>query len=182
MENNVGVTSCFDLKKAFGTSPTSASYTAKAPTTTKPTTAATSLTSGFHDISEDGASRIVQSFIGIIPYATAANNVTFNMRVWGWKRWATSSANAPWLYIPRLLLDVACTAGNIAGTSSLDTNSFLADTITLTLGDSTALLVSPVNDLGASIKLDVFGSQFIEFDFNTNSSATAMNALWWPVS
>ncbi len=181
MENTIGLSSCLPLRKAFGTAPTGASYTAKIPVTTKPTLAqysgGTSLTSGFHETCGEG-SQIVQSFIGIIPYATAANNVTFNMRVWGWKRFSIlTDAQTPYLYVPRLLLDVACTAGNIA--AGLEATSFLADTITLTKGDSTALLISNANDTVASIKLDIFGSNWIEFDLNTNSSATAMNALWW---
>ncbi len=184
MENIVGLSSCLPLRKAFGTSPTGASYTAKVPTTTKPTLAlgsgGTSLTSGFHETCGEG-SQIVQSFIGIMPYATAANNVTFLMRVWGWKRFSIlTDANTPYLYVPRLLLDVTCTAGNIA--AGLGTNTFFADTIVVsgtTPGDSTALFITPTGDVAGSIKLDIFGSNWIEFDFGLNSSATATNALWW---
>ncbi len=184
MENTIGLSSCLDLKKAFGTSPTSSSYTAKVPVTVEPTLAngsgGTSLTSGVHRICTPG-SQIVQSFMGIMPIGTAANNVTFLMRVYGWKVFPIlTSATAPYLYVPRLLLDVTCTAGNIA--SGVVTSGFLADTIVVsgtTPGDSSALFITPTGDCVGSIKLDIFGSNYIEFDFATNSSATAMNALWW---
>ncbi len=184
MENTIGLSSCLDLRKAFGTSPTSSSYTAKVPVAVEPTLAngsgGTSLTSGVHRICEPG-SKIIQSFIGIMPWSTAANNNTFLMRVWGWKVFPIlTSATAPYLYVPRLLLDVTCTAGNIA--AGLGTNTFFADTIVVsgtTPGDSGALFITPTGDCAGSIKLDIFGSNYIEFDFGTNSSSTAMNALWW---
>lgn len=99
------------------------------------------------------------------------------MRVWGW----TAFGSTP-LYVPRLLLDVACLTGNINSGLGLVATTYLADTITLTYGDSSAVIISPANDVAGSVKLDVCGSRWIQFDFTDGAGVLSMNALWWPVS
>ena len=167
--------SCFRCRLAIGTNSTAANFTAKVPTTTRPTLFTPTGTSAFHDVA--GESKVMPSFIGVMPWATAANDVIWDMRVWGWHEYEIrTDANTPILYVPKLLIQVGVVAGNIA--AGLGTNTFFADTITNTYGDATALLINPQNDLAGSFYVDLKGARYVEFDFDKNT-ATAMNALWW---
>jgi hypothetical protein len=140
------------------------------PTATLPTRA------GFHTLDFTGETR--GSFVWVQPFGTDANNETFDMRVWGWS--LTQGLSTP-LYIPMLLGEFNVTLGNIAATE-IAANTFIADTIVAagTDGiyvDGAANIFSPANDRPAYFELDLKGSQYIEFDFDSTASATS-NAFW----
>lgn len=167
------------LRKAITTNSAATSFTAKIPTTTaKTTNAATGVydlldtTLGFTHLAEK-----TSRFLQIIPYGTNGDNDTFNMRVWGWDK--TDDATA--VYIPQLLAQLAVVLGSIDG-AAIAANTYMADTITLTYGDSTSPIISPANDLSASIILHVRGCRFIEFDWDLAGAqeGTGMNAFWRP--
>ncbi len=172
------------LRKAITSNSTSTGFTAKIPTTTAlvTTIASGSSATGKYDLLDtalgfthlaDHTSRFLQ----IIPFATDGENDTFSMRVWGWDK---TNDTTP-VYVPQLLAQFAVTLGSISGTA-VAANTVMADTIVLTYGDSTTPLVSPANDLSASVILHTRGCRYIEFDWDLSGAqeAVSMNAFWRP--
>ncbi len=169
------------LRKAITSNSTSTGFTAKTPTTTaKTTSAATGVydlldpTLGFTHLA-DHTSRFLQ----IIPFGTNGENDTFSMRIWGWDK--TDDATA--VYVPQLLAQFAVVLGSIDGSTAIGvSNTFQADTITLTYGDSTTPIVSPANDLPAHAILHTRGCRYIEFDWDLAGAqeGVSMNAFWRP--
>lgn len=112
----------------------------------------------------------------------AASNDTFALRVWGWNR--VNDPALPALYVPSILLEIACTVGamtGVAGSAVLDTELFV-DTITLTteekvgtVGQTTVL--SPANDTPAFAEFRLHGAELLEFDFDQTLNSPTMNAL-----
>ncbi len=157
-------------RKALATNSTNANLqTVATPTATKPTTA------GFHAL--ESVSNSTPSHIWVLPYGANAANETFLMRIWGWNYDPTAG-----LWVPNLLALLTCTLGNIAA-ASLGTDNFVCDTLVLTSGSSTEVVVtSPANDTPAHATVNMLGATHVEFDFGLNSSSESNNALWRPFS
>lgn len=136
-------------------------------------------------------SRQADSILVVRPYGTDTDNETFSLRVWGWNVYDTKASfgntlgtrTGGLIYIPTLLVQVACTLCTATVDTLLETGGLWADTITRTYGDSGINIISPATDglanVPASFMLDVRGSQWVTLDFAINSgSAVTMNALW----
>ena len=117
----------------------------------------------------------------LLPYATAGDNDTFSMRLIGWR--VLGSLPTTLLWVPIVLLEIACTASATVGIASrlvVATERFV-DTITLVTGneDVSVDIVSPTSDEIAHAVADLKGSQKIEFTFDsTAAGTTAMNCLF----
>jgi hypothetical protein len=137
------------------------SFTAKVATTTKPTGDGVIPIPGYENTLPQQ-----DDLLWFKPWGTNAANETFDLRLWGWTH---DLANGQWE--PALLLELNVTLGDIA--ASKGSLSFDADTIVLAKGDSTAKIISPGNDLPASVVVDVLGFHLLEFDFDSTASATS---------
>lgn len=164
------------LRKAFAANSTSADFTAKIPTSTKPTG------TGVFDLCDSqygvGTNGLVPQFLQLIPFGGNSNNETFSLRVWGWSQVVNQTA----LYIPQLLVELAVTFGSIDGTA-IATNMLMADTLVVTYGatDEKTLgttVISPANDVSASALVHLRGCQFIEFDVDLTGTGDAGNVYW----
>lgn len=167
-----------NFRPAMSDNSTAAAFTAKVPTTTNP-----SANTGFHDLAGAGkgycSNGKAPDYLNIQPFATAANDVTFSMRVWGWRKNLNTENSNVDKWFPELLVELACVAGNISHGAS---NTFICDTITKAKGGDDPDIINCGNDLPASAIISLRGHQLIEFDFSINSgTATAMNAMWCPV-
>lgn len=170
--------------KARSVNQTSSSFVSKVPTTTEPLgDAGTATGACVFDLGLVPGG-VVQNSLLLMPYAIGADNVTFSVRVFGWRRAGPASADGSGtlpLWIPTLMCELACTASafvGVAGAYVLNTGRF-ADTLTLTTGDAAAVgIVSPTGDVAGHAMLDLKGSQKLELTFSTGGVATSCNALW----
>ena len=162
------------LRKALASNSLATSFTTKIPTTTAPDTVAA--VNGVFDLTDPqygvGVNGRIQRFIQLIPFGGNTQNLTYDMRVWGWSK--TGEATPIW--IPQLLLDVTCTLGSISATA-VAANMLMVDTITINDGDDAAADISPEEDLSASVLLHLRGCERIEFDFD-RTGADACNCFW----
>jgi hypothetical protein len=166
---------CHPLRKALETNSVADSFTAKVPTATKPSNV------GVFDLLGAalglGFPVEVPKFAQLMPFGSAAENVTFDMRLWGWSK--TTDHSPVW--VPQLLGLFAVTLGNIAATP-FGANNFLADTIVVTKGANEASgsgssVISTAGDTTASVLVGLRGCELIEFDFD-KGTATDSNCLW----
>ena len=164
------------FRKAVTVSATSTSYTAKVPTTTKP-----SGTGVFNLFDRDLGIAIdtyIPKYLLLVPFGSDANDETFDMRLWGWSK----TLEATPLWVPQLIADLNCTLGNIAATA-LGTNHFLCDTIVIDKGSAEKTFLdptSPADDTTGSVLAFLRGVELIEFDFDLTGGAGA-NCLWRPL-
>jgi hypothetical protein len=176
MRNSIQV---WPYRKALATSTSSTSFTAKIPTATKPTASTTRAVIDLYDASMGIAtSPSVPKYVFLQPYATAADNVTLDVRLWGWNKTADIATN---LWVPTLIAQLAVVVGNIDG-SAFEANAFMADTITATYGYGTShatAISSPAGttNLQGGFLTHVLGSELLEFDFDVGT-ATLANCLW----
>ncbi len=167
------------FQKARSVNQTSANYESRIATGTEPAgDAGTATGQSVIDLRVGG----ITAYAGIliIPYATGADNVTFNMQVLGWKSIATNGTTALW--VPIMLADLALTASamvGVAGKAVVNTERF-ADTIVTTKGNATTTidLTTLANDFIAHVVVSLKGAEKVELSFNVNSSATDCNALY----
>ena len=159
------------FKSVLSTNSTATSFTAKTPTTTKPSgDAVLDLFNIGHSLGEHIPEELV-----LIPYGTDANDETFDMRVWGWSRDVTDPNDVIW--IPVLIIELNCTLGNITFTDK-GASHFLVDTLVEAAGDTTGVVtVSPANDTAARCVVPTDGAQLLEFDFDMILAAGA-NCLY----
>lgn len=165
---------------------------ASIPTATKP--AAVAGSSGVIDFTNGdtgtGQTLKVPSYVQFFPFGTNANNEDFAMRVTAWYPYLASGGT---IWIPRLLLQLGVTLGNIDATAFGPALSFMADTITVTSGPPEGpyrCLISPasasLNELGAGIKVHTLGASLLKVEFDIDSgpapnAAAGANTLWHPV-
>lgn len=152
-----------------GTESTASAFTAHIPKTSAPSG------DGVLNIAPDGS----MAHIGVIlqPYADA-NDVTFSLRLWAWRQ---GNLFGTLYFVPQLIAEVLCTAGNIS--AGFVASRFLADTLTLTAGDSTVNLDSPANDCAGGIMAHAWGAHYLEIELAINGgSAAAMNCVVRPHS
>jgi hypothetical protein len=161
---------CHPLRRALTTNSTAVSFQTLIPTVTEPSGAG--IFDLFSAANGDGFEPFVPRYLDVIPFGTDGNNDLHNMRVWGWSQVGVSA-----LYIPVLLAEVAFTLGNISG-AAIGTNHFMADTITLTYGDSNAPIITNAADLPAHFLIHMRGSRYIQFDFKIDTGGVAANCYW----
>lgn len=171
-------TVCQNFNKARGTNQTSTSYVSKVPTNTEP--AADGGSSATASAAINVGRGYTQNSCFFVVYGTGADNNTCNVRLIGWRTIGSNVETLLW--VPVILCDLACTlsaAVGVAGKAVVATERF-ADTIAVTTGSlGTSLdVVSPTGDVIAHAVADIKGFSKIEFSFNTNSSATDVNALY----
>ncbi len=184
MATTTVMTSWGPLRKCRSVNQTSTSFVAKVPKAAEPVVDAASAT-GEATIDMRNGGSLSQNGLIILPYglhASITNNLTFSMRVIGWRRFGDDSTTYIW--IPVKLLEVLCTVSStlvgLAGKTIIATEMF-ADTITLvgTSGNANVSheLVSPADDTLGHIVVDTKGYEKIELSFSTGSSVTSANAL-----
>lgn len=126
----------------------------------------------------------------IIPFGAGSPTNTFILWAYGWKRTgATGSSGLPQaIWIPFVLASFTCTFGNRTGVANtpVDASQLFCGTIALASAFSgnanvSNEVVSPTGNTVGHILLDVKGSEFVEFRFDRNSSATSCNALVSPM-
>ncbi len=157
----------YNLLLALASSDTSTSFTAKAATTTQPTT---------NIITPPPIGTGVPNLLQLIFFGTGSDNDTFDYRVYGYSKGDT-------LWIPSLLVGGSATLSTSVGVASaLVTNSYrFADTLDIDFGNSnvSAEVVSPGSGSEeiASLVLDMRGHKLIQLAFD-RTGATACNALY----
>ncbi len=164
---------------------TTGAYRSIIPTITEPSGTGTSATNAsiIELCSPGSGGQMTQNLLLILPYCVGNDNVTFSVRVIGW-RFIPKDSVGPGLWIPVNLGEFACTGSavvGIAGYTILSSERF-ADTITETKGSTAGLaaaenIISTANDTIASILLDLRGFQKVELAFDRGGSATSCNAL-----
>ncbi len=169
------------FRRARTTSATSTSFTAKVPTSTEPTHSAAS---GIYDLYDDDLGVSTQlcgkipRYLLLMPFGTDGDNDTFSMRVWSWVQ-VTSGSGDHGFWVPQCLAEIAVVLGNISFSIS-STTHLMADTLTLTKGDTSSPIINNANDTPACIMLDLKGARKIEFDFDLAGAqeGVAMNCYW----
>ena len=164
------------FRKALATNSTSTAFTAQVATTTEPTG------DGVFNLTKAavgwGLEHNVPSHFQLVPYGTAADNDIFDFRVWGYSRLEGTTV----IYIPLLLLDVSVVLSATTGTP-IAANTFLADTLTINDGGADNAIwqriISPAEDLAASVVFHTRGCQYLLFDWDS-TGATSMNCLIRP--
>lgn len=158
----------YSWRRARETNSTATSFTAKTPTATKPSGAGVldlfTMTPPF------GLGSRGPKFCELQPFGTDAADETFDLRLWAWT--PTSNIANTGLWIPRLLVELNVTLGDIAATA-IAASHFLADTIAIAAGDANAPVISPANDTPASILVHLRGAELLEFDFDLTGAAAA---------
>src|SRR5690242_12085743 len=101
-------TDCSMFRQARAVNQTSNGFVSKVATNTTPSGDAGSATGA--SIIELGSNAGIMSYpnaVVFVPYAVAASNNTFSVRVIGWTRYGDTSTT--WLWIPVTLCEIACT-------------------------------------------------------------------------
>lgn len=168
----------FAANRAFTSNQTNSSFTSRPATVTRP--AATGPASGCYNLGRFGTA-VMPRHVILWPFATGGNNVTFKVRLTGYRTIRDADQNES-IFFAYIVAELACVCGNypgIAGTSLLGTE-FLADTLTLTFGNAgvDVTIVSPANDTPAHALVDLKGAEYLQFDTDRDSSATAVNCLF----
>lgn len=132
---------------------------------------------------------VVPSHARFFPYGLGSDNDVFSLRLWGWTRYHTVTTKV--LYLPTMLMEVSCTVSTfvgVAGRDVLNTERF-ADTISIvaTVGQPTVsadvtpsgtlVLYSPANDTPGWVQTCLYGSEFLELDFDQTTGTPEMNTL-----
>lgn len=134
------------------------------------------------------AGGVVPDAARFFPYGLGADNDAFSMRVFTWSRLQSAGVT---YWVPAQLFEVSCTISGfvgLAGGPVLNTERF-ADTMSLvatvgeatttanTTRDGTVRLYSPANDMPAWVYADLYGAEFLEFDFDQTTNTPTMNCL-----
>ena len=127
-----------------------------------------------------------QNGVLLLPYGLQASvdNKTMSMRVYAWHP-VGEDTQSTLLWKPTKLIEVACTlTGTDIGVAlmTLIATEGMADTITLTGTTANANvgceIVSPADNTGGHIVLDLKGAPLWEVTFTTGGSATSCNCLY----
>lgn len=155
-------------------------FPSRIPTITEPLGSATRwvIDNGSYPIGQSGQNSVI-----ILPYGVGADNATFLLRLYGWRvlPWRTFGNVNQW--IPILLAQLTCTldAGSPGvATTEVGSTKYFVDTLSLTYGNANVSIdVNTIASTGliAHFQASIKGFQKLECTFDTNSSATGMNAL-----
>ena len=155
----------YNLLLALASSDASSSFTAKAPTTTQPTT---------NVITPPTVGAKTPNLLQLVFFGAGNADVTYDYRIYGYSKVST-------LWVPQLLVGGSATLSATTGVASAAvTNSYkFVDTLDIDLGNSnvSAEVVSPANDEVASLTLDMRGHSLIQVAFDM-TGATSANALY----
>lgn len=155
-------------RRALATSSTATSFTAPAPTTTKPALAV--------ELAKIGSG--VPTYLNLIPIGIT-NNQTFDMRVIGWRPVALDTFTDLW--VGTILLGVSVTLGNVVGVAgaAVLSSEYFADTMTVTIGNANVdyVVTSTANDTPAHVLVDTKGCPLVEWQFDM-TGATNGNCLF----
>jgi hypothetical protein len=109
--------------------------------------------------------------VQVVPFGTDAADETFDMRIWGWSKCSIAE-----IWVPTLLLDISCTLGAIDG-AVIGADHLMCDTITVNDGAADngrwLSVISPAEDLVASIMVNTRGCRYLDFDFDLTGAAAA---------
>ncbi len=173
MSTAIPVSFSLPYQKARATDATDTSFASKVPTTTEPTS---------DGVVELAKTSLAPTWLMLIPYATAGDNDTADVRVIGWRR---VTASAVTLWVPTILLQFSATfstAVGVAGSPVLATQRF-ADTLSDPATGMGAIGVncqpsSPANNTPGHYLFDARGCQKVEVLLDaTAAGTTGMNAL-----
>jgi len=160
--------------RGLATNTTNASFDAWATETSIPVSSATEIV-----IPTEINNGKIANMVEIMPFGIGAAE-TFSIRVSAWNPSATADQ-----YVGRPIVVLATQLGLITGSGTLSllkAADLIADTLTLTSGDTQAKIISPVDDTAASCLFDPTGSPLIRVEFAMNAGATSGNILWRMVS
>lgn len=168
------------FRKALAANSTAGDFAAIIPTAVEPVHSAAT---GIYDLFDRGIgvgiSGLVPQYLLLAPYGGNASNDIFNMRVWGW----TKTAGASPIWVPQLLVELACTLGSTDWSAGLGTNMKPVDTVVVTYGMTDekllgASIMAPANELPARSLVHLNGCQKIQFDFDMHTGGDSGNCLW----
>ena len=162
----------YNLNLAIGTA--GVAFASKTITATKPVTAAGIKV--FDLIGSYANALTVPKFVELVPIVGDADNETGLFRIRAWNK-ITLSGISYW--VPRLLVDITATASGGMSAAAVDaaTTPYLCDTIALNYGDTNAQVISPSNDVCASLLVHIRGAELVEFNWVQGTGASA-NFLW----
>lgn len=174
------------FRYALATNSTSTAFTAQNASTTAPSgDGVIDLLS--RELGVGLADHSVPTYLQLIPFGTDGDNDTFDMRVYGFSPTVPTDLvidNA--IYIPQLLLDLSVVLSAITF-SQHAASTFLADTLTVNDGAADngpwQSIISPAEDLVASIIIHTRGCRYIKFDWDLagGQEAVSMNCMWRPL-
>lgn len=125
------------------------------------------------------------SVLNLIAFGAGADNATLNLLVTGYRRVKLPGGAEPdtWAWVPRHLAELVCTLGTAVGVASstvVDTDR-LADTIAASTAGVTggSNIISPGNNLVASVEINHGGDELVCISGKTNGSATNWNCAHW---
>jgi hypothetical protein len=109
-----------------------------------------------------------------------SDNNTYDVQIWGWQMLGSDSTPTEW--VPTLLSYVTCTLSSMTGVSgqSISNTDRIADTIALATGFNANVsneVVSPANNTGAHMMVDVRGFRKVQIEFKM-VSATNGNCIY----
>lgn len=128
----------------------------------------------------------VPTYLNLVFFGTSADDQTFDARVYGYSpTLPTDLVTDTAIYIPQLLLDVSAILSAITF-SDHAASTFLADTLTVNDGSADngpwQALISPAENLVASILIHTRGCRYIKFDFDCNiPTAASANCMYRPI-
>ena len=168
---------------------TSTGFTAQNATATEPSG------TGIFDLGAEphGSRNKVPTWLQLMPFGKNGNDDTFDFRLYGYSETVPADlVTDTKLYIPQLLVDVSVVLCALTF-SDHAADTFLADTLTINDGPTDLdgafenspwlSVLSPAEDLPASVLVHTRGCRYIKFDWDLagGQEAVSMNCLWRPV-
>ena len=159
------------------TSSTATSFTAPAPTLTKP--------SGDNTVETGHKNQCIPRYCQVMGCGTDAANETFDCRIWGWARCPDLNSPPGDLWVPAPLVFATFTLGamtGVAGSNVMAATDFVCDTIVITgeyvstadtTNDGHSQVFSPAADLAAVLCFGVKGYELLQADFDSTGSASS---------
>lgn len=174
------------IQRALGTNLATSGFTAKSPTTTKPSG------NTIIDMTRGGIAGVTPDAVLIQPIGAGSDNDVFSLRLWGWHHIGDGRDKTDTLWVPMILAEFVCTLSGAVGVANspvLSTERF-ADTIAPvaarlpdaviaagTAVNSPVLVNSPVGDIPAYAIVPMLGAELLEFDEDQTTGTPTANAL-----
>lgn len=173
------------FNKSHATDVTATSFTLLAPSATSP-----AANDGVIPWGRGGS--VAPNLIHIIPYGKNAQNLTGTIRVWTWSVFSKATKSESGvsagdtvsdLWVPTLACVAALTLCSTTGVANtpVGTAYFFCDSIVLGTGFSANVsneCTAPGSELVAHMHVDVKGARYVQIEFSTDSSSTALNSLY----
>lgn len=169
----MGVT-MHDWQRINTTGTAGAAFASRTATTTKPTS-----TTGIAviDLATLFGRVEIGNFVEVQPIVGDADAETAHFRVWAWNKLSVSGVST---WVPRLLVHFVATA-TTASAEAVDaaTTPKFCDTISVSYGDLNAQVISPVNDVLASLIVHARGAELLSFEWSAAAGTGANANLLW---